>query len=424
MGTIHKTVTPAVLAANQANSAASTGPVTDSGREQSKMNAFKNGKYARRPNPIELLLKDHSEEEEAEREELRAEMIRCYGPPDDFARLQAEELADFQFELRRLERAQEAVLTRERELLQLEQRKRALRLKQDTVEAPSKEVNDCGLVSQPDSPGKLREMLRVLEALVEQDWEIGNARLLVQRLYGEAARNWRGVRVRRALNRAEKAESDEERECANRDFQTEVKREIEWVREELAICELEQGPLSPAGEAARLLEAMNSRKWSSMRQREMFLRRSIDRKVQVLIELRREANRSEYRAAAQPAGQHTAGDQGDSTSGVNHGGGDGGASSGGSSLGAPAGAGEPGTEASAPNPESPAPSPEAGNGGIDRPFRGRNQGTKPLSPLFTAEFCAQTWIQCLDHSGDSTARMEFEPPDKPYKTAWSRASRS
>jgi hypothetical protein len=119
MGTIHKTVTPAVLAANSANSAASTGPASDAGKEQSKMNAFKNGKYARRPDPVELLLRDHTEEEEAEREELRADAVRCYQPRDKFARRQAEEMADLQFELRRLERAKEVMLARE-QLLELE----------------------------------------------------------------------------------------------------------------------------------------------------------------------------------------------------------------------------------------------------------------------------------------------------------------
>jgi hypothetical protein len=196
MGTIHKTVTTAVLAANQANGAASTGPATESGKEQSKMNAFKNGKYAKRPDLVELLLNPHTEEEEAEREELRAEMARCYQPPDDFARLQAEELADLQLELRRLKRTQEVVLARERELLQLEQRKRTLRLKEG-IESRAKEVCDRGLASQPDSPGKFREVLRTLESLVDQghDLEIDNVRILVYRLYGDGERARRAAEV-------------------------------------------------------------------------------------------------------------------------------------------------------------------------------------------------------------------------------------
>jgi hypothetical protein len=145
MGTIHKAVTAAVLAANHANSAASTGPATKSGKEQSKMNAFKNGKYVRPPDPVELLLRDHTQEEEAEREELRAEVVSSYQPPDDFARRQAEELADLQLTLRRLERAHEVVLARKRELLALEQRKRALRLKAGDAGVRSREVCDQGL---------------------------------------------------------------------------------------------------------------------------------------------------------------------------------------------------------------------------------------------------------------------------------------
>jgi hypothetical protein len=168
----------------------------------------------------------------------------------------------------------------------------------------------------------LREVLRTLESLVGQDqqWDLDDARTVVYRLYGDGEPAWRGVRLRWALSNAEKAESDEAQERANEDFDKEAKQDIELVREELAVCELEQGPLSPAGEAARLLEAMGSRKWSWMRQREMFLRRAIDRKVQVLIELRLEANRAERRAAADhgtnPAsGQGSEGHDGSTPSG-------------------------------------------------------------------------------------------------------------
>jgi hypothetical protein len=293
MGDIHKTMTPEAQEANRTNGAKTKGPESEQGKERSKMNALKNGKYARRPDPVELLRKDHTEEEEAEREELRADAVRCYQPPDEFARRQAEEMADLQFELRRLERAKEVMLARERELLALEQRKRSLRLKPDFAETTAAAVYDRRLLVQPDSPGKFREMLSILESLVQEDCEVNDARKLVQRLYGEGDGPWRGARLGWVLNLVESAESDEDCERASQEFDREVEREIERVREELAICELQQGPLSPAGEAARLLEAMGSRKWAWMRQHEMFLRRSIDRKVQVLIKLRGQAQRSE-----------------------------------------------------------------------------------------------------------------------------------
>jgi hypothetical protein len=403
MGAIHKTVTAAVLAANQANSAASTGPATEAGKEQSKMNAFKSGKYARRPDPVELLLKGHTEEEEAERQELRAAMVRCYQPPDDFGRLQAEELADLQFEVCRMERAWEVVLARERELLELEQRKRALRLKARGAEqAHTREIYKSGLANQPDSPGKFREMLEVLESLVRQDWSARDVHFFLDRLYGDS---WRGVRLNRAFTRAEESENDEAHERAERDFVLEAEREIELVREELAICEQEQGPLSAAGEAARLLEAMGSRKWSSMRQREMFLRRSIDRKVQVLIDLRREANRAEC-WAAERTGSHPGPHPGtDSTSGP---------SSGGQKGGAPS-EGGPVTEA---------PSPEATSGGIDSPLQGVNRGTKPPSASLSIPVMKQDESRRPAGRDGSQAQKALEGSDWAFGTVWNQASRA
>ncbi|HEY6293176.1 MAG TPA: hypothetical protein VI455_16615 [Terriglobia bacterium] len=279
MGSEHKNVTPAVQAANRSNSADSTGPTTDSGKEKSKMNAFKSGKYARRPDPVELLLNGHSEEEEAERDHLRADVIRRYQPPDAFAQQRAEELADLQLELRRLERAKEAIGRRERELLELEQRRRAFRLKQGGLAAGAKEVHEVGLLNLPDSPGKFREMLRTLRSFLDQDWNGGDIEPFLNRLYGKDAVAWRGMRLRWAVADYLKAENQEDVERARQNFVLEVEREIEQVREELAICELEQGPLSPAGQATRLLEVMGSRKWSWVRHQENFLLQSIDRKV-------------------------------------------------------------------------------------------------------------------------------------------------
>lgn len=307
MASIEKEVTDEVREANRLNSAASTGPVTEAGKKHSSMNALKHGRYAKRIDPVKRLLEDLSQEEEAEREALCADAVGRYEPPDAFAEQQAEELAHLQFELLRLEAVKQAIWLRERELLELEQRRRALRLKEEGVKARSNEIYDCGLVSQPDSPGKFRGMLRVLESLLEGQRVIEDVRTSLYQLYGDSKRAWRGVRLRWALNRADKAESDEDREQAGRQFNLEVEKEIELVREELAICKLEQGPLSQAGQAARLLEVMNSRKWSWMRQQENFLMRSIDRKLRLLIDLRREHDAARRRPAAKSSSRGSSG---------------------------------------------------------------------------------------------------------------------
>ncbi|HUI42804.1 MAG TPA: hypothetical protein VL523_12630, partial [Terriglobia bacterium] len=93
-----------------------------------------------------------------------------------------------------------------------------------------------------------------------------------------------------------------------------VASQIEDARENLARCELEQGELSPAGQATRLLEATHSRAWAWVRQQENFLRSSIEKKVRNLIDLRREAARA--RPAGPPA--HAAPGTGDPGPGTRH----------------------------------------------------------------------------------------------------------
>jgi len=379
MGSIEKKVTHEAREANRLNSAASTGPVTEVGKKQSSMNALKHGRYAKRLDPVKRLLEDLSQAEDAEREALCADVIERYQPPDAFAEQQAEELAHLQFELLRLEGVKQVIWQRERELLELEQRRRALRLKEEAAQPRYKEVCSRGLASQPDSPGNFREMLRILDLLTHPDLEVRDAWTLLEQVYGGAERSWRGVRLRSALNCVEEAKSDEGGEQTIRDFEREVQRELEYVREELAICELEQGPLSQAGQAARLLEVTSSRKWSWIRQQENFLMRSIDRKVRVLIDLRREHDAAQRRAAAK------------SSSGGNSG----------SPRQGAAGNGDAGNhrDGYAQTPEHVAsaegPAPEAAKPALLQPGRlgsgsprrmpekgGLNEGTKPLSDFF------------------------------------------
>jgi hypothetical protein len=299
----HRTVTEAARAANQANGAKSAGPRTEEGKERSKMNALKHGQYAQRPTAAELLLADDPEGEQADREALRAETLRRYQPRDAFATQQAEELADLHFELGKIQRAQQAIWERERELLELEQRRRAQAVCPRQMEvargATYEQVEASGLLGLPHSPGQLRELVALLQSVAHRleggDYEQASQPL--GRVYGYRNPPWQGQRAAAALKRIQAAASDSE---ADEQTMAKAEQELNWLqkmvadeladaRERLALCELEQGPLSPAGQAARLLEATHSRRWAWVWQRETFLRRSIDRKVRILIDLRRQS---------------------------------------------------------------------------------------------------------------------------------------
>ena len=333
MGNIQKTMTEAAQAANQSNGRQSSGPASADGKERSKMNALKHGKYATRPDPVKLLLdagygsdygatygrgrgrgkaatrnaEEAAAADETERARLRAEMVRCYAPRDDFARLQAEELADLKFELLRLERVKEVMWRRERELLEVEQRRRRLAAQGGGgIATADGDVARQGYISLPDSPAKLLGMRTMLGYIVRQaDEEQLNAKA-VQRwlnyLYGGEHESLCGSRLRHAAAEAASAPADNPQAVqeARESLKAAAASQLDRVEEQLAICLMEEGPLSEAGQAARLLEATSSRKWGWLRTQENFLRRSIDRKVSVLIELRYEDTRERLAASRQP----------------------------------------------------------------------------------------------------------------------------
>lgn len=252
MSMIHHTVTPEKLAANRLNAGKSAGPATPEGKEHAKMNAFKHGRAAARPSPAALMLADCTAPEEAERQALRQQTLRAYlsagQPADDFAAAEATELADLRFELARLARVREVVWQRERELLELEQR-RLRQLHQRAVGATLGVVKGSGLLGLPDSPAKWPACRRALELLAAQfaQRQFDSAKDRLMEIFGAEDSLRRGNQLWKLVLECRKQPEGAAFEAAYQRLQERLTDEIAGVQESLELCQLEQGPLSEAG---------------------------------------------------------------------------------------------------------------------------------------------------------------------------------
>ena len=430
MPLVTKTTTPAAQAANRANSAESTGPATAGGKDKSKMNAFKHGQFAARPDPAALMLAQRSEEEETERQDLRERITRCYDPQDDFAALQAEELADLKFEQQRLDRVQQILWQREQELLGFELRRRALLRRPHVIEGLHCDTTHTGLAGAPDSPAKYREMLVHYDAVLAYAarGDFAGAKTALRSLFGREPAEHRG---RKMWNIIEYCQFHEKNDAGQAVAQLRVLIEDEKAdaREMLEIVEQEVAELSPAGQVAHLLAATHSRAWAWVRQQENFLRRSIDRKVRCLIELRRQAaqaNAARANAArGNAAGANATGRDGPRNSSP----GPPPSASPGASAGARPGAtpgatgsGEPpvgnrdsgaGTRDSAPQtgtseiPNTETRKPDTGFRAVKK--IAPNRGTKPLCALKSAKRFSRRCARALVQGAKSGANWPFRP---------------
>src|SRR5215472_6339833 len=181
---VERTVTPAMEAANRANSLKSTGPVTEQGLAISRRNALKHWGRAETIRPLLRAL----EEEPEEFDRIRDALYRALAPRDAFEEIIVDDMADIHWRVRRMVRAEAGAQGA---------RRCERKMRDDEMEAlfeagkfhdlvPSI-VPKLGYVGLSDSPVKFRrilEMLRVLSDLVRhagvQDEFMG----YLQTLYG------------------------------------------------------------------------------------------------------------------------------------------------------------------------------------------------------------------------------------------------
>jgi hypothetical protein len=162
-------LTPELVEAARRNAQHATGPRSEAGKEKVKMNAVKHGFYSAAENHQLTMLA--LGEDPQEYKALIEQMMTTYGPGDDLWSKQIEDLAKLYWRRSRLERMQAGVMRRA--LLGVEewQHRRALDMANATFDPTQPEMLSSSMAESSDLGVRLRRTLStlgVIRALVAQ----------------------------------------------------------------------------------------------------------------------------------------------------------------------------------------------------------------------------------------------------------------
>jgi hypothetical protein len=297
-----------MLAAARRNARHSTGPRSPAGKRNSKLNALKHGAYASFENQRESMqaLGEDPEKFEALREELRS----AFAPSDAFFERQIEDLAWLYWRRERLERMLTALRRRALQGIEEWQHRRRREMAGVTFDASRHELVDWNLPVSDGRGVKLRlrlSYLGVIREQVKQGLYRPRQQAVLESVYrGEMG--WRSQLIYALVWRFCQAE-EQERERANqpdhlRDFvdsdevqapgEAEQQELLRLLEEEIASVEEELAHEEKANEERVAIEreaclAPQGEAWNTLVRQEGALDRSIDRKVRILLGLRKES---------------------------------------------------------------------------------------------------------------------------------------
>jgi hypothetical protein len=312
-------LTPELLAAARQNGQRSAGPNSDASKQSSKLNALKHGQRASPENHGLVMLA--LGEDPQEFDDLKQDLMLTYGPGDPLWQKQIDDLARLYWRRQRLERAQEGMMRRALLAVEEWQHRRRQEIVAATFGPAQPHMLDIDMPDSADPGVRLRKLLSCLEVVREQAKQrtfSPRQHAVLETLY-QGMLAWRPARICRLLRlfgdptaRAERkdGENEEQRKLAATGGAAEeageaeyeellrlLEEEIAYVREEFEYAEKVNGEkaaierdtaLAPEGEA-----------WSTLVRQQAALDRSIDRKVRILLALRKEL--TGLRLAARPS---------------------------------------------------------------------------------------------------------------------------
>ena len=305
-------LTPQLLAAARSNARQSTGPSTPAAKENIKMNALKHGLYAAPENQREVMRA--LGEDPQEFDFLLEELKTTYGPGDALWHKQIDDLAQLYWRRSRLERVRAAVVRLALHKLEERQERRRQEIEESTFGPAECEVLEISLPEPVHPDARLRMIISTLEVIRQQaqTWTVdacgpasgetapseccppeGRSALasracsVLENLY-QNRMGWRAARICSLLRggtgtlacasttKSDSATSllrllDEEIAAAGEQFARAEKNNAECAILERDACQ------APVGDT-----------WEMMLRQETSLDRAIDRKVRLLLALRKE----------------------------------------------------------------------------------------------------------------------------------------
>jgi hypothetical protein len=297
-----------LLAAARRNARHSTGPRTPAARQNSKLNALKHGAYLReenRPSTLRALGED-PERLEALAEELRS----AFGGGDALWEKQVEDLAWLYWRRERLERAQAGLKRRALQSIDHWQHRRAQEMARVTFLPSQRVMLDYDPPAPTDRGVALRNRLSYLEMVqeeVKQHTFRTRQYVVIEGLY-RTTKGWRTTLIIRLLRRfsdpryveAQQAQGEQRRALEEMGFpcdppgEPERRELLRWLGEEIAQVREEFAYAERANQEQAAFEreaclAPEGETWNMLLRQESALDRSIDRKVRILLRLRKES---------------------------------------------------------------------------------------------------------------------------------------
>ncbi len=301
-------LTPDLLAAARSNAQHSTGPRSPAAKQNSKLNALKHGLYAAPENERQTMLALGEDPEEFEY--LKKELMLSYGPGEILWQKQIDDLARLYWCRERVQRAQAGLKRRALQGIDEWQHRRQQEMARVTFDATQHEMLEVELSESTDRGVGLRKTLSYLELVREeiQQRTFRPRQYFVLESHYRGMVGWRQALIFGLLHRfsdpvhlAEQQEKHEEyreylrKQGRNCEPPGEPERQelLRLLEEEIASVGEEFAYAEKANEERAAIErdaclAPEGETWSMLLRQEAALDRSIDRKVRILLRLRKD----------------------------------------------------------------------------------------------------------------------------------------